>query len=60
MPGAPTKRHAQGLPWLYYTLFSLAPLLVIVIAVAALVFGQEAAQGKLVTEIQDVVGKESA
>jgi uncharacterized BrkB/YihY/UPF0761 family membrane protein len=40
----------------YYTIFSLAPLLVIVIAVAALVFGQEAAQGKIVTEIQEVVG----
>ena len=44
----------------YYTLFSLAPLLVIVIAVAALVFGQEAAQGKIVTDIQGVVGVESA
>jgi membrane protein len=44
----------------YYTIFSLAPLLVIVIAVAALVFGQEAAQGKIVTEIQEVVGVESA
>ena len=44
----------------YYTIFSLAPLLVIVIAVAALVFGQEAAQGKIVTEIQGVVGVESA
>lgn len=44
----------------YYTIFSLAPLLVIVIAVAALVFGQEAAQGKLVTDIQGVVGVESA
>ncbi len=44
----------------YYTTFSLAPLLVIVIAVAALVFGQEAAQGKIVTEIQGLVGAESA
>jgi hypothetical protein len=33
---------------------------VLLIAVAAFVFGQEAAQGKLVTEIQGVVGKESA
>ncbi len=44
----------------YYTIFSLAPLLVIVIAIAALVFGQEAAQGKIVTEIQGLVGTESA
>ncbi len=31
----------------YYTVFSLAPLLVIAIAIAGLVFGQEAAQGQI-------------
>jgi membrane protein len=45
----------SGAALAYYTTFSLAPLLVIVIAVAALEFGQEAAQGKIVTEIQGVV-----
>jgi membrane protein len=54
------KAPRAGAALAYYTLFSLAPLLVIVIAVAALVFGQEAAQGKIVTEIQGVVGEESA
>jgi membrane protein len=54
------KAPRSGAALAYYTTFSLAPLLVIVIAVAALVFGQEAAQGKIVTEIQGVVGKESA
>ena len=54
------KAPRSGAALAYYTTFSLAPLLVIVIAVAALVFGQEAAQGKLVTEIQGVVGAESA
>jgi membrane protein len=54
------KAPSAGAALAYYTLFSLAPLLVIVIAVAALVFGQEAAQGKIVTEIQGVVGEESA
>lgn len=53
-----TPRSAAALA--YYTIFSLAPLLVLVIAVAAFVFGQEAAQGKIVTEIQGVVGVESA
>ena len=42
----------SGAALAYDTIFSLAPLLVIVIAVAALVFGQEAAQGKILTEIQ--------
>jgi uncharacterized BrkB/YihY/UPF0761 family membrane protein len=43
MPGVPTERHGQGAALAYYTIFSLAPLLVIVIAVAALVclFGAE-------------------
>jgi membrane protein len=44
----------------YYTIFSLAPLLVIVIAVVGLVFGRDAAQGRIVTEIQGVVGEASA
>jgi membrane protein len=54
------KAPRLGAALAYYTIFSLAPLLVIVIAIAALVFGQEAAQGKIVTEIQGVVGEASA
>jgi membrane protein len=46
------KAPRLGAALAYYTPFSLAPLLVIVIAVAALVFGQEAAQGKLVAEME--------
>jgi membrane protein len=44
----------------FYTLLSLAPLLIVVVAVAALVFGQKAAQGQLIWEIQDLVGAEGA
>jgi membrane protein len=44
----------------FYTLLSLAPLLIIVIAVAALAFGHKAAQGQLIWEVQDLVGKEGA
>jgi membrane protein len=44
----------------YYTAFSIAPLLVIVIAIAALVFGEQAAKGEIVGQIQGLVGKESA
>jgi len=43
----------------YYTTFSLAPLQVIVIAIAALIFGQEAVQGKIVAEIRSLVDVES-
>jgi membrane protein len=44
----------------YYTIFSLAPLLVIVIAIAGLVFGQEAAQQELMVQIEGLVGEEGA
>lgn len=44
----------------YYTLFSLAPLLVIVIAVAGLVFGPDAVRGELVAQIDGLVGRDGA
>jgi len=44
----------------YYTVFSLAPLLVIVIAVAGAVFGREAVQGQIVAQLGDLVGQEGA
>lgn len=44
----------------FYSLFSMAPLLIIVISIAGLVFGQEAAQGRVVGELQGLVGPEAA
>ena len=44
----------------YYTIFSLAPLLVIAIAIAGLVFGEDAARGEIVGEIQELVGQDGA
>jgi membrane protein len=44
----------------YYTVFSLAPMLVMVIAVAGLAFGQKAAEGALFGELADLIGPESA
>ncbi len=44
----------------FYTLLSLAPLLIIVVAVAGAVFGREAAEGQLVWQIQDLIGREGA
>lgn len=44
----------------FYTLLSLAPVVVIAIAVAAVVYGQEAAQGRLASEIQGMAGPEVA
>jgi membrane protein len=54
--------HAQGLgaALAFYAVFSLAPLLLIGIAIAGAVFGQEASQGQIMGQIQDLVGEESA
>lgn len=44
----------------YYTIFSLAPLLIIVIAVAGFVFGEAAAEQRIVGTIQGLVGQQGA
>lgn len=44
----------------YYTMFSIAPLLLIAITVAGSIFGEEAARGELVTQIQGLIGREGA
>src|SRR5512143_167146 len=51
---------SMGAALAYYTLFSLAPLLIIAIAVAGLVFGQDAARGEIVAQIQGLIGREGA
>ena len=54
------KAPRLGAALAYYSVFSMAPLLVIVIGVAGLVFGQEAAQGEVVRAIEGLVGREGA
>lgn len=44
----------------FYSVLSLAPLLLIAIAIAGLVFGAEAARGQLVGQIRELVGPEGA
>ncbi len=44
----------------YYSVFSLAPLLIIVIAIAGLVFGEQAARGEVVTQIRGLIGDTGA
>jgi len=51
---------SMGAALAYYTLFSLAPLLIIVIAVGGLVVGQEAARGEIVAQFGALVGTEGA
>ena len=54
------KASRLGAAIAYYTIFSLAPLLVVVIAVAGLVFGQKAVQGEIVGQIQGLIGHDGA
>ena len=50
----------MGAALAYYSLFSLAPLLIIAIAVAGLVYGEAAARGQVVARIGDFIGPDSA
>src|SRR3954447_26337201 len=44
----------------YYTIFSLAPLLLIAIAIAGIVFGHDAAQNKIFEQLRGVLGATTA
>lgn len=50
--------HAASLA--FYTLFSLAPVVIIAVSVIGVVLGEEAAHGQIVAQIQDVMGREAA
>lgn len=54
------KTPKLGAALAYYTVFSLAPLLVIAIAVAGLVFGSDAASGRIYSELNGLVGSQGA
>ena len=51
---------SMGAALAFYTMFSLAPLLLIVIAVAGLVFGQDAARGEIAAQLQALMGERGA
>src|SRR5271166_5790802 len=44
----------------FYTLLSLAPVVVIAVALAAVVYGRDAAEGRLASEVGGVAGPEAA
>ncbi len=51
---------SMGAALSYYTVFSLAPLLLIVVSVAGLVFGEEAVRGELFAQLQQLMGSDAA
>ena len=50
--------HAAALA--YFTVFAIAPTLIIAVAVAGLAFGPEAARGEIQGQLQGVVGEAGA
>lgn len=51
---------SMGAALAYYTVFSMAPLLIIVIAVAALIFGQDAAHAAIMDQARGMIGENGA
>lgn len=54
------KGTRLGAALAYYTAFSIAPLLLLAISIAGMVFGREAAEGQIVGELAGLVGRQSA
>lgn len=54
------RASSKGAALAFYTLFSLAPILVLTIAVAGYFFGAEAAQGELVSQLRGLMGENGA
>ena len=51
---------SMGAALAYYTLFSIAPLLLIVISTAGLVFGEDAVRGEIFAQLRDLMGDQGA
>ena len=54
--GSPVQSAALA----FYTLFSLAPVLLVVIAVAGAIWGQEAVRGQIVSQFAGIMGADAA
>lgn len=52
--------QSMGAALAYYTMFSIAPLLLIVISIAGLVFGEDAARGEIFTQLEGMLGAPGA
>lgn len=51
---------SRGAAIAFYTVTSIAPILLIVIAIAGLAFGRDAAQGALTEQIGGLMGQQTA
>src|SRR5262245_66614538 len=51
---------SMGAALSYYTLFSIAPLLLIAVGVAGLAFGEQAARGEIFGQLRELMGDQGA
>lgn len=54
------RAGTMGAAIAFYTIFSIAPMLILVIAIAGFVFGEDAARGAVAEELAGLVGPDSA
>ncbi len=54
------RAGSKGAALAFYTLFSLAPILILAIAAAGYFFGAEAAQGEIIAQVEELVGPNGA
>ncbi|MET3117271.1 membrane protein [Undibacterium sp. GrIS 1.8] len=54
------RAASKGAALAFYTLFSMAPILVLVLAIAGFFYGKQAAQGEIFSQLQGLVGHNSA
>ena len=52
--------HPLGASLAYYTLFAIAPILLVATAIAGMVFGAEAVRGEIVGQVDHLIGSEGA
>src|SRR5436190_10103795 len=57
---AADKAPRLGAALAYYTIFSISPLLIIVIAIAGFWLGKDVAQKSILTQLQDMIGQQGA
>jgi membrane protein len=54
------RASRKGAALAFYTVFSLAPILVLAIAIAGFFFGEDAARGEIFTQVRELLGPEGA
>src|SRR4030095_4639142 len=52
--------QSMGAALAYYTMFSIAPLLLIVISIPGLIFGEQAARGEIFNQLEGMLGAAGA